>query len=607
MEPPSPRNASQQRSPLRPSFQAPTKASLARSHPELLERTLSRSPTRTSARSSQGDNQKEAETRAFGLRDRKALRPSITLTASPADTLNHGRQSQSPFTFSNQRSSGLGAFAAPPRRVSKRMSASDFLFQSPLTSQGTRVEESLLNTPEDQLTAELGSVTGMDLHEDTSLHDGFDEPDLPPTPTQLGLEPPPGRPRGLMSSSPSMQHTQWGKRRATENPENSPSKLRTVDNGNDPEASIVTINDAPFPESIVKKRKLKRELSAELESLKQHIAKLEGLCDKLDKKEEDIEPYVNNLSPLLISTDPSHANSTNSHSNDETISSLISTLLPFSTKRPQRPRHMSADLNPFSLGQSAQADPYLTALAPLKITASSNTITKSESGMFVERHQITLSAPRPFPPKVYKIEVSYETNPETQSIVSLAASVDGTTLDYLQQWINKRLETPLGRLDVSGLCWGINRYWEALVSRAQIWAQIWDQHPALIPGRNRPISQKVDSDLNIRRILPHLERTSMLFKSKQRNLEALLSCELIINNWTKEPELRPTICVSTSGYDSSSDEKVEQESKKLFEAVLNESMKQQLGTAGGSEAEAVVKATNCVLDALFGVNGEHKL
>ncbi|KAL4812608.1 hypothetical protein BDW67DRAFT_169821 [Aspergillus spinulosporus] len=604
---PLPRNASQRRSPPRPSFQAPTKASLARSHPELRERALSRSPTRTSTRSSQDDKEKEAETRAFGLRDRKALRPSIALTASPSNTLNRGRQSQSPFTLASQRSSGLGAFAAPPRRVSKRISASDFLFQSPSSSRETRVEESLVNTPEDQLAVELGSATGMDLNEDTVLHNGFDEPDLPPTPTQLGLEPPPGRPRGLISDSPSMQHAKRGKRRASEDLESSPSKLRTVNYSNEPDDLTITTNDASFPESIVNKRKLKRQLSAQLESLKQDLAKLEGLCDKLDKKEGDIEPYLNDLCPLLTSTDPSYADSTNSRKNDNTISSLISTLLPFSTKRPPKQRQASPELNHFSLSKSAQVDPYLTALAPLKITASLNAVTKSELGMFVERHQITLSAPRPFPPDVYKIDVSYETNPETLSVVSLAASVDGTTLDYLQQWINGRLQDPLRRLDVSGLCWGINRYWEALVSRAQIWARISDQHPALIPGRNGPPSVKVNSDLDIRRILPHLERTSILFKSKQRALEALLSCDLTIDNWTGEPELMPTICVSLSGYNSSSDRKVEQESKKLFEAVLHESKKQQLGTAGGSEADAVIKATKCVLDALFGQSGGHQL
>jgi hypothetical protein len=157
------------------------------------------------------------------------------------------------------------------------------------------VEESLVNTPEDQLAVELGSATGMDLNEDTVLHNGFDEPDLPPTPTQLGLEPPPGRPRGLLSDSPGMQHAKWGKRRASEDLDSSPSKLRTVNYSNEPEDLTITTNLAPFPESIVKKRKLKRELSAQLESLKQDLAKLEGLCDKLDKKEGDIEPYLNDL------------------------------------------------------------------------------------------------------------------------------------------------------------------------------------------------------------------------------------------------------------------------------------------------------------------------
>ncbi|KAL4902851.1 hypothetical protein BDW74DRAFT_58557 [Aspergillus multicolor] len=610
MEPPRPRNASQRRSPPRSSFLAPTKASLARSHPEDLERALTRSPSRTSARSaSHDDRKKAAETRAFGLRDRKALRPSITLTDSPAGSLSTSQQSQSPLTFASQRSSGLGAFAAPPRRVSKRISASDFMFQSTSTSQEIGLSQ---NTPEGQLASELGSVTGLDMSEDVSPPDGFDEPDLPPTPTQLGLEPPPGRPKGLLSSSPSMQHGKWGKRRATGDLETSPSKLRTVDYGNEPENFTVTTNDVLFPDSVFKKRKLRQELSTELESLKQDIAKLEGLCDKLNQKDEEIEPHLNNISSLLISTDSSHANS---GAPQTTISSFISTLLPFSTKRQSKPRQASTEFNPFALDQSAHLDPYLTALAPLRITALANSITKSDSGTFVERHQIKLSAPSPFPSNLYKIRMSYETNPETQSVISLAASVEGTGLAYLQPWINKRLESPLGRLDVSGLCWGINRYWEALVSRAQIWAQIEAQHSTLIPGRSilkdpvdpELINKKILTTSDIRRILPHLERTSMPFESKQSALGAFLSCEITINDWTAEPELTATMCASTFGYDSSSNEKVEQESKKLFQAVLTENTKQQPRTAGASDAQVIVTATNCVLDALFGVrNGKHK-
>ncbi|KAL4956206.1 hypothetical protein BDW69DRAFT_93657 [Aspergillus filifer] len=618
MEPPPRRNASQRRSPSRLSFQAPTKASLARLHPQILERALSRSPSRNARRMSQDEKQKDADARAFGLRDRKALRPSITLTASPSHSLNRG--SQSP--FNRRRSSGLAAFAAPPRRVSKRISASDLIFQSPSTSQETRAEASLENTPEGQLASELGSATGADVGGDMdgpSLHDGdvFDEPDLPPTPTQLGLEPPPGRPRGLLSSSPTAQHAKWGKRRAAGDLENSPSKLRTVDfvtEAEDLTEHVAIMNDPLFPESVVKKRKLRRELSADLASLKRDIARLEGFCEKLEQDGEDIGPHLNDISSLLLSTHPLHAKSKTS-SKDLTLSTLISTLLPFSTKQPPKPRRPEPELNPFALDQKAQAESYLSALAPLNITESSNTISTSQPGQLIEKHQISLAAPYPFPPDLYKISVSYETNPETQSLVSLSAEINKRAPDYLQRWLNKRTENPLLKFDVSGLCWGINRYWEALVSRAQIWAQLEDRHSALLPGSDKRTSATKSTNnanaltTDIQQLLPHLHRPSMLFESTERYLEIILSCELTIDEWTGEPELTPTICVSPSGFDSGSTEKVETESKKLFQAILSEKTKDQagpglgVGAAGGSEALAIVKATGCVLDALFEGNG----
>ncbi|KAL3441910.1 hypothetical protein BJX65DRAFT_241823 [Aspergillus insuetus] len=624
MEPPPPRNAYQRRSPSRPSFQAPTKASLARAHPEILERALSRSPTRKSARrSSRDDLQNEAETRAIGLRDRKALRPSITLTASPTDPLKRGQQS--PLSFPSRRSSGLVAFAAPPRRVSKRISTSDLFFQSPTASQETRVEASLINTPEDQLASELGSATGAadnapdmddDDFEGPSLNDGFDEPDLPPTPTQLGLERPPGRPRGLLSSSPSKE--QRGKRQAAGDMEQSPSKLRIVDYGADPEGSTdhaASVKDVLLPESVYKKRKLRRELSHDLESLKRDVAKLEGLCEQLEQHGENIEPYLGDLSSLLLSDDPSHTSSTNPRSGTLTVSSLVSRLLPFSTKRPPKPRRASPELNPFALDQSAQTDLYLSALAPLKLTASSNIILSSRSEPLLERHQLILSPPSPFPFFLYRISVSYETNPETQCLVSLSADIDGNTPDYVGQWTKMRLANPLLKLDVSGLCWGINRYWEALVLRAQIWAQIEDKHSDLLPSRSRPRTFQnakkptlEDTDAttqsDLRRILPHIERTSLLFESPEKSL--LLSCELTLDEWTGEPELTPSICISTTGLDNEPSEKIAQDSKKLFQTIVAEQSTKgsQSGAAGGSDVQAILRATDCVLGVLFGANSE---
>ncbi|KKK17798.1 hypothetical protein ARAM_002093 [Aspergillus rambellii] len=636
MEPP-PKKAPQGRSPSRPSFLAPTKASLARSNPEILERALSRSPTRTSmSKGSQDEQQNQAEPRGFGLRDRKALRPSLTIPASPTDALKQIKQS--PVSFTKRRASGLGAFAAPPRRVSRRISALDFQFQSPTATRIGRVEPSIVNTPEDQLASELGSATGAaDMDGDfdePSLHDdGFEEPDLPPTPTQLGLERPPGRPKGLLSSSPGMQQGKWGERRAPGGREQSPSKLRTVDYGAEPEdlaRRSPILGEALVSEPVQKKRKLKQELSSELETLKQDVAKLEGLSKKLDRPGDNMEPYWNDLISLLISTDPTYTAS-KTRSGDPTISALISTLLPFSTQRPPKPPRTSPQTNPFALSEKAQTESYLSAFAPLNLTTSSSMASPSKPDLLLEQHKLTLSAPRPFPPKSYDISVSYETNPETQSLVSLSAHNNPSDPDlkvpsYLQQWINTRLNNPLLRLDVSGLCWGINRYWEALISRARLWAQIEEQHATLITAYNtrprnpsKPSTQDTTTTTtttletnteslttsDLRYILPHLQRTSMLFESREKSLRVIVSCELTLDEWTSEPELLPSICVSTTLASDSEgtlnyNPKAEQESKKLFQAILTEKTHIQPGTAGGADAQAITKATQCVLNALFG-------
>lgn len=174
------------------------------------------------------------------------------------------------------------------------------MFRSPVApaSQENIVEESVNDTPEGQLATELGSATGaadfLGDMDGPSLADDYDEPDLPPTPTQLGLDRPPERPRGL-SSSPS---SKWGKRRAKGDLEQSPSKLRAVDYNIEPEGlteQAATVDDTVLPTPILEKQKLKGDLSAELDALKRDIAQLEGLCERFEKDMEDIEPYISKM------------------------------------------------------------------------------------------------------------------------------------------------------------------------------------------------------------------------------------------------------------------------------------------------------------------------
>ncbi|KAF4158881.1 hypothetical protein CNMCM6069_003120 [Aspergillus lentulus] len=605
-----------------PTFQAPTKASLARAHPEILERPHNRSPGKDW---NHDDQQKQAEAGVFGLRDRKAFRPSLASTVSPVRAARQAGDARSP--FSTRRSSGIQAFAAPPRRVSRKITPADFVFGSPASLTNTTTNAEPVNTPEDQLASELGSATGevsVGINsEQPSLHEEFEEPDLPPTPTQLGLENPPERPRGLFSSSPSTQLGRFRTRRTGDLLEKSPSKLRRVDYGSQtgdlPGLGVIVSKESP-PEPVVKKQKLKRELSADLKKLKEDIAELESWSERLGQQHETMEADhdLDKLISTLVAEDPASKNAKRPAA-DPAISSLLCTLLPFSTKFAPSIQQSPTPTNPFALAVSAHAKPYLTVFAPLDLTAHSNTTSDPKNDTLLERHHLTLTAPAPFPSNIYSIPVIYETNTELQCLTSISVPTSlGTSTTKiptsLRRWIDSRLVNPLLKIDISGLCQGINQYWEAMLSRALVWSVIEERH-ANLTGRSalgvnaygkNSIQQEQDDKSNPRRLLPHLKRSTMLFESKETRMKLLLLCDLSMDEWSSEPKLTLDISIAarptTSG---TSSRKIEQETKKLFQEVLRDSRRQQ--GAIETEADVIIRAVECVLNALFGVEAGGKL
>ncbi|PYH47243.1 uncharacterized protein BP01DRAFT_390340 [Aspergillus saccharolyticus JOP 1030-1] len=611
---PQPPNDTRPQANERPSFQAPIRASSARALPGSLERALSRSPMRSPRQPTQSN------ARAVGLRDRKALRPSLTSSVSPLKPPRKAKPSP-------RLSSGLNVFAAPPRRVSTRITASDLTFQSPISTQQSIEALRHINTPDDQLTSELGSVTGdMDVISDPSqpsLQEIFEEPELPPTPTQLGLERPPGRSKGLLSSSPNSQQAKAARRRNTENPEQTPSKLRSVDYGEaeDPTGLGTTIDWDSFPEHILKKRKLRDELSDELEQLKKEIGELDNWSKELSQCDESAERDLTKLITLLSSSQPTVTTTSGPRSTAASISSLISTLLPFAAKAPPPPFQNTYPLNAFALHEHAHEKPYVTAFAPLHLTAFSEFVPGTAAQPCLEKHVLTFTAPHPFPSNRLEVTIAYEANPETQTLVSILVPTESQTGKTrmpasLQRWTDTRLSNPLLKLDVTGLCWGINRYWVAAILRAQLWSEMEEQHASLISGQKgsnaRPLPHSDKrSTPDLRRILPHLERTSMLFQSNTRGPSLLLSCELKLDEWTSEPQLVPGISVSlisTSGGGITPSRRVERECKKLFHTMLTEQNgSQQEGvTSEGDPCKiqtgVILRATQCVLKILFDEN-----
>lgn len=257
----------------RTSFQSPTRASLARSHPEVLSRVLSRSPSRSPQRPVSGhdEEQQQQQEGVIGLRDRKALRPSLNAPGSPS-RLSGSFPALSP----TRRASG--AFAAPPRRVSRRLFTPEIeQFEAMRTPSGRdHPEEGSAPNPggateersaEDEQTSERRSSSSGD----------SGEPELPPTPTALGRVRLRGRPS---LSSPSVRQEK--------------SKLRReIRQEEDAQARISARED--IPEELRKKLELKEELSAQLKRLKADISRLEDLAKLAQQPQNSSEPDVEDM------------------------------------------------------------------------------------------------------------------------------------------------------------------------------------------------------------------------------------------------------------------------------------------------------------------------
>lgn len=157
------------------------------------------------------------------------------------------------------------------------------MFGSPIPR--SKVPDS--NTPEGQLAMELDDATQ---EADTDMGDhgpmmGEDmlEPDLPPTPTQLGLEKAPDRPRGMMSSSPSLRQEKRMRRRDTMPLDESPLKAVKY------RSITPTESETSFhPELSVaaqEKYKSRKTSAAELQRLKDEVDELERWARKIESED----------------------------------------------------------------------------------------------------------------------------------------------------------------------------------------------------------------------------------------------------------------------------------------------------------------------------------
>ncbi|EEP77772.1 predicted protein [Uncinocarpus reesii 1704] len=592
----------------RSSFRSPTKASVARSQPELLSRVLGRSVAERALRSEnrgfelhnrQGDEKKTALGAA-----QSSLNPDISL---PPPKSKAG--TKPPLAAGGRQTQGEDSWGSQPSKLNNgtvRRSARRALFASQRSS----------------ATVKLASGTGG-LSESQNKDDDEGEPELPPTPTQLRVQKLSIRSRTLTSRSPSLRLQERNKR--TLEQQAGPSHLeQDIHRTQGEDQDSGPLANIPQPEEIIpkelrEKRKLRDELAAQLERLKNDVAILEDCGQRLEQPntfESMDEDLIKRLLLLLTTDNPSCAPPP-PKPQPVPISSVLSYLLPFSA-----PKHIPNPIpeppitpppeNPFALEPPPDPLPYLTLFAPLSLSTHNTTTSQSSSdspqspSRLVQIHHLTLSPPPGFPSSIYKVPITLETDPEQQKVLSISIPKSSTALDIaniptqLRRWMDTRLSNRLLGQDVSGLSWGVCRYWEACVSRTKIWIRLEKLQSIVNDGGysgDTSSNEDIEPEQHPpRALIPHLDRSSFLFSThKSEKYQILVSCPVEIDLWTSEPFLEPDICISSQSARGSGQGKVEIEARRVFWSMLN-----HRGADVDIACGKIVRAVEAVVRVLYG-------
>ena len=546
--------------PKRASFQSPTKASLARSHPNLLPQSAGQSQVRTRGQGlrqellSRTTSQSVSRPPTAGPQTPKQKNQPVgnkPVSAAAKDAESFSGAIRSLFTAASSRTP-LRARQPPIRLVESR-----------------DIDDDLQISKQDQAKHPRGRPR--------SNKDGAnDEPELPPTPVQLGLNSQPDRPRGLSSSSPgrssgsNRQRTRLNESRHT----SSPSKLRvqaqTVVNSINsapspplpPAASAEEIPDeaqesdaeAPaeeeeeplVPEAVLQKRSLRDSLSAQLARLQSDLASLETALLDSGKDNSNSGDTSPSLLALLTTANPSCAEVTSEHDYHLSPSPTVP--------------------NPTALGSKPL--PYLTLFAPGNLQLHSTISTSAINGKAHQIHALELLAPEPWPAHIFGARIKVTVDVEEKQVRDVEVVKMRPEMGHqgLREWVEKRLEVGNGlhRYDVGGLVWGIGRWWEECVKRAEEWKKLEGRLNNKSSKKRKDAQEdaQVVREEDVKTLLPHLARTSMEFElgvskritrskkspgePKQELTKVMLLWDLLLD-WTGEADATVGVAVTGMG------------------------------------------------------------
>jgi hypothetical protein len=123
---------------------------------------------------------------------------------------------------------------------------------------------------------------------------------------------------------------------------------------------------------------------------------------------------------------------------------------------------------------------YLTLFTPANLQLSSHTETKLIKDRTKIIHRVKVEAPPPWLPNaltcLFEVVIDAENaqieHVELKEVMLAVTRRTKSTKSEIYRWVHDRLDHPLHRLDVSGLVWGMGRWFSAAVERAKIFRWI---------------------------------------------------------------------------------------------------------------------------------------
>ncbi|KAJ9604422.1 hypothetical protein H2200_011258 [Cladophialophora chaetospira] len=429
--------------PTRASYLSPTKSSLARSHPHLVSRSTRRPAT---------------EPRGKALRDEilggrseppapntiAQIRPSQGLdgTDDTVDVQINGTASRADSTHLVANTNPLEAVDHERPPLKERQPAQSKRRERSISSDGP---------PPHVFTPKLVSKKSAAPRPVDRALSG--EPELPPTPVELGLIAVPERPRGLASSSsPRGSKMSSGSRRrktrssgpVTSSPLKpaaaAPVRTENADTEDDVQQA---------PESEPEGLQGDEEESTELREQGSTLQSLREQVDQLTRENEQLQEAI--------------------HDDDKIDEALLSMV------RESAMEDGFLQQPTASVRAEDRLTSYLTLFTPANLQLKTRTETTSMQERTKILHILQIQAPSPWLPNAlscaFEVTVDAENvqieNIELKDAMMAVTRRTKSTRAEIYRWVYERLEDPLHRLDVSGMIWAMGRWFNAAVERSK--------------------------------------------------------------------------------------------------------------------------------------------